>query len=327
MSGLTSVVLVGGMGTRLRPLTYTVPKQLIPIAGQCVLYHVFDLLPPEVDRIVLACGYKADEIEKHLKEHPYRLPVKLVRENTPLGTGGGMKNVSSLATDPFVLLNGDVVSGLDVGEMLRDHARHGGFGTMSLFEVEDTKPYGVAQLDKDKRIVRFVEKPEPEVAPSHWINAGASVWKREVMDHIPAGRPVSFETEVVPGLLDKGVFGYTFRSWWEDAGAPDRVLNAQRLLFDNPDRRRHTWRKPAGKNVAHPVAVGENARLDGKRIGKYVTLGDNVSVEDGAVVEDSIIMDGAVVGKGATVTHSIVGPGYVVPPGTLVKGSCLALSP
>jgi mannose-1-phosphate guanylyltransferase len=324
MKGESAIVLVGGFGTRLRPLTLSVPKQLIPIAGQPALYHVFDLLPHTVPYVGLACGYKADEIERYLKDHPYPIPVKLVREDSPLGTGGGMKNAASFATDPFILLNGDVVSGIDIGAMVKEHRQLHAMGTMSLFQVEDTSPYGVAQLGGKNRIIKFVEKPKTEDAPSHWINAGASVWNREVLDRIPSGRQVSFEQEILPGLLEKGIYGYTFSNWWEDAGTPERVLNAQRLLFDHPERRRERWNSPTGKNVALPVAVGDGCRLDGKLVGGYVTLGNKVSLEDGSTVVNSILMDGVVVGRGATVKDSIVGPGVSIGPRAEVRNACLA---
>lgn len=327
MERLSAIVLVGGFGTRLRPVTYHLPKQLIPMAGQCALYHVFDILPKAVDRIGLACGYKGEVIKQHLRDHPYPLPVTLVQESVPLGTGGGMKNAESLASDPFVLLNGDVVSGVDLDAMLKFHQRSGGIGTMSLFRVDDTSPYGVADLDERGRILRFVEKPAPAEAPSHWINAGASIWGRRVMDAVPPEKAVSFERETVPGLIPQGVFGFPFESWWEDAGTPDRVLNAQRLLFDHPERRRIPWAEPEGKNVAPPVSVGKDCTLDGERVGRYVTISDRVVLEEGTVVEDAILMEGARVRRGARIKHSLIGPGYTVAAGEKVENACLSLPP
>jgi mannose-1-phosphate guanylyltransferase len=327
------------MGTRLRPLTYQVPKQLIPIAGQAALTHVFDLVPPGVQEIVLACGYKAEEIARYLKAHPYPIPVRLVREETPLGTGGGMKNVADHVSDPFLLFNGDVVTGADISALVREHLRHRALGTMSLFEVEDTKPYGVAELDAEGRIVKFVEKPEPAEAPSHWINAGASIWARSLLDRIPEGRPVSFEQEIIPGVLTRspnppsagtsaeGIYGFTFRNWWEDAGTLDRMLHAQRLLFDHPERRRAPWRTPAVPRVVPPVAVGEDCQIEGARVGAYVTLGDRVTLEKDSIVEDAIVMDGARIGQGAHVRHVIIGPDYRVPDGASVMEKVVANSP
>jgi len=173
-----ALVLIGGFGTRLRPVTYTVPKQLIPIAGKPVLYHVFDLIPRDVEEVVLATGYKAEVIEAYVRAHPAPWPVRTVSEAEPLGTGGGMKNAGEGMSDPFLLVNSDVVASVDLSAMLALHRQRGGVGTMALAEVEDTRPYGVAALGPDDRIEAFVEKPEPQDAPSHWINAGLAVWDR-----------------------------------------------------------------------------------------------------------------------------------------------------
>ncbi len=310
---MKAILLIGGFGTRLRPLTYSVPKQLIPLAGQPMLYHVLDLLPREVDEAVLATGYKAAEIAQYLAAHPPRLRVRCVAEAEPLGTGGGMKNVADGMSDPFLLLNSDVIAEADVPAVLAFHAEKGGVGTMTLAQVEDTSPYGVAALDASQRITRFVEKPAPEVAPSHWINAGLSVWRREVLDGIPSGRAVSFESEVMPPLLERGVYGFPLTGFWEDAGTPERLLHAQQLLFD-AGRGGH-GALPAGALGKGPVAVGPGVSARGATFGPYVTLGAGVVVEPGAHVENSVVMDGSVVGREASVTGSILGPGSRVAAG------------
>src|SRR5690349_1252251 len=264
---MKAIVLIGGFGTRLRPITYTVPKQLIPIAGRPMLYHVLDLLPPEVDEAVLATGYKAAEIERHVREHPPKIPVRCVAEIQPLGTGGGMKNASAGISDPFVLLNSDVVASVDVAAAIARYRAAGGVGVMTLAAVDDTSPYGVAALGPEDRIVGFVEKPKPEDAPSHWINAGVSIWSGSVLDAIPAGRPVSFESEVLPPLLEKGIYGFKLDGYWEDAGTPTRLLRAQRLLFDAG--RGGPGRLPHGSLGKGPVAVGAGAVADGATFGPY----------------------------------------------------------
>lgn len=324
MSGLKALVLVGGFGTRLRPLTNAVPKPLIPVAGQPLLYHVFDLVPREVTSITVACGYRADLIESHLKAHPYRLPVDVVREETPLGTGGGMRHAGGSMSDPFFLLNGDVIAGLDSEALLKRHRETGAFGTMALVEVEDPEPYGVAALDPNGRILSFVEKPKREVAPSRWINAGVAVWARAALDAVPAGRPVSFEKEVLPGLVPKGLQGFTFRSWWEDAGTPTRILNAQRLLFDHPrtGKLAPQARLPDAQ-VVPPVSSGPGCRAAGAQVGRYVTLGARVTLGVGSRVEDSILLDDVTVGEGATISRCLLAPGTKVPAGTNLADTVL----
>lgn len=315
---MKALVLIGGFGTRLRPLTHTVPKQLIPIAGKPMLYHVLDLLPADVEEVVLATGYKADVIAEYVRAHPPRWPVRTVPEAEPLGTGGGMKNAGGGMSEPFFLLNSDVIAAADLASIRARHVEHGGVGTMTLAEVEDTRPYGVATLGPEDRITGFVEKPEPQDAPSHWINAGLGVWSRVALDAIPSGRAVSFEREVVPGLLARGVYGYRLTRYWEDAGTPERLLRAQRLLFD--DGRGGKGGLPHGAFGTGPVAAAPGTSTSGASFGKYVTLGAGVILEAGAHVENSIVMDGAHVERDAFVSSSILGPKARVRPNHRVVG-------
>ncbi|MCI4364517.1 MAG: NDP-sugar synthase [Thermoplasmata archaeon] len=316
-----ALVLIGGFGTRLRPITYTVPKQLIPIAGKPVLYHVFDLIPPDIEEVVLATGYKSEVIEAYVRSHPPPWPVRLVAESEPLGTGGGMKNAGAGMSDPFYLLNSDVIAAADLGALRALHEHRGGVGTMALAEVEDTRPYGVAALGPDDRIEAFVEKPEPADAPSHWINAGFAIWAASVLERVPGGRPVSFEREVVPGLLSEGLFGFRLSRYWDDAGTPERILRSQQLLFD--DARGGRAGLPAGALGSGPVAAAKGVRARGASFGKYVTLGEDVTVEPGAHIENSILMDGVYVEKEAMVLSSILGPRVRVRTGHRVAGQTL----
>jgi len=314
-------MLIGGFGTRLRPITYSVPKQLIPLAGKPMLFHVLDLLPPDVEEVVLATGYKADLIDAFVRAHPPRFPTRTVSEADPLGTGGGMKNAGGEMSDPFFLLNSDVIARVDLVDMARRHAAHGGIGTMGLSEVEDTRPYGVAALDANDRIEAFVEKPEPAEAPSHWINAGFAIWNREVLDAVPPGRAVSFEREVLPGLLGRGVYGYRMTGYFDDAGTPERLLRSQKLLFE--DGRGGKGTLPSGSFGKGPVALMAGARASGASFGPYVTLGPGATVEAAAHVENSILMDGVHVERDATVSGSVLGPRVRVRSGHRVVGQIL----
>jgi mannose-1-phosphate guanylyltransferase len=318
---MKALMLVGGFGTRLRPITYSVPKQLIPLAGKPMLFHVLDLLPNDVEEVVLATGYKADVIDTFLRTHPLRWPVRTVPEAVPLGTGGGMKNAGDGMSDPFFLLNSDVITRVDLAEMARQHLAHGGVGTMGLFEVEDPRPYGVAALDSDDRIRGFVEKPELADAPSRWINAGFAVWNREVIDTVPGGRAVSFEREIVPGLLDRRVYGFRITGYFDDAGTPERLLRSQRLLFD--DGRGGKGVLPAGTFGKGPVALMSGARASGASFGPYVTLGPDATVEPGAHVENSILMEGVHVERDASVRDSVLGPKVRVRSGHSLVGQVL----
>lgn len=318
---MKALLLIGGLGTRLRPVTETVPKQLIPIAGKPILYHALDLLPKTVEEVILSTGYKAEQVATYVRDHPLGFPTRTVAESTPLGSGGAMRFAGQGISGPFFLLNTDVVAEADLAALARAHERHGGLGTMALAEVEETQHYGVAKLEEE-RIVRFIEKPPPGQAPSQWINAGIAVWGAEVLDTIPAGRPLSFEQEILPSLLARGVFGFPLRGYWEDAGTPERVLHAQRLLFDGG--RAVLPGLPPGAEGSPLVSCASSAQVQGSQLGPYVTLGERVQVGRGARVSDSILMDGAEVGPGATVVRAILGPNAVVPAGEQVEGRAIA---
>jgi mannose-1-phosphate guanylyltransferase len=314
---MKALVLIGGFGTRLRPLTYAVPKQLIPIAGKPILYHVLDLLPADIEEVVLATGYKADQIGRYVREHPPQFPTRTVEEAEPLGTGGGMRNAGGDMSDPFLFLNSDVIAQIDVTQLVAFHRDRGGVGAMTLVEVEDTRPYGVAALEPDDRIATFVEKPSPEDAPSHWINAGLQIWRRDVVQRVPPGRPVSWETEVVPLLLAEGIYGFRTNGFWEDAGTPERLLRAQRLLFDAG--RGGKGALPSGAHGRGPVAAGPDCELRGASFGPYVSLGSGVRVEPGAHIENSVLMDGVEIGREASVRNAILGPRVRVGSGHTVR--------
>ena len=322
---MKALLLVGGFGTRLRPITYAVPKQLFPLAGKALLYHVMDMLPSDTEEVVLAAGYKVEELQAYVDTHPARFPTRCVAEAEPLGTGGGLKNASRGISDPFLFLNSDVVTNIDINAMVAFHQAKRAFGTIAMSAVQDTRPYGVAGFDTDDRITRFVEKPEPSDAPSQWINAGIAIWDRAVLDRIPSGRAVSFEREVIPTVLSRGVYGFKWTGYWEDAGTPARVLRSQQLLFD--DHRGTGSSLPRGSKGRGPVAAASDVRAQGAKFGPYVTLDSGVRVDAGAYVENSILMAGAHVGPEARVIGTIVGPGIRVERGRHVEKVVLGASP
>jgi mannose-1-phosphate guanylyltransferase len=323
-SGPKAVVLTGGLGTRLRPVTFGVPKQLIPVAGKPVLLHTLDLLPEDVEEVVLAAGYKGGMLESYLRSNPYRLPTRVVIEDERklLGTGGAMKNAARHLSDPFFFLYADTIASVPLEGLLRRHQETRASGVMALYEVEDTRPYGVAALGPGDRITSFIEKPAPEQAPSRWINAGFAIWRREVLDGIPVGREVSFEREILPQLLGSGVYGLRFSGYFVDGGTLAGVLAAQRVLFDAG--RGGSGRLPPGATGDGPVATMDGATARGATLGKYVTLGSNARVAPGAHVENSVVMENAVVERGARVTGSLLGPGVTIPAGARIDGVVLA---
>lgn len=291
---MEAVILSGGLGTRLRPLTYTRPKPLLPIANQPMLAHLLDRLPDEVDHAILASGYKVDQIRAWAARLDHRVELTVVDEDEPLGTGGAIQNVADHLTGEFLCFNGDVISSAPLERMIQARREADALGAIALWEVDDPTPFGVVDLDGDQ-IKRFVEKPDPGQAPSNLINAGTYCFSQDVLGFIEAGRKVSLEREVFPAVLeaDRTLIGAPFEGYWVDCGRPDVYLKAHEILLDGE------------------TALASGARLDGGWAG-WAALGRDAVVETGAHVERSVLYDGARVAAGASLVGTILGEGAVV---------------
>lgn len=324
---MKAAILAGGLGTRMRPLTYTTPKPLLPILNVPMLVRILERLPRSVDGVVLAVSYLADQIAAYLKEHPPSLPVKLVEESVPLGTAGAVKNLArDLGGERFFVLNGDVVASVDLASMVEFHKRRKGLGTLHLWPVEDPSRFGIARLGEDGRILEFKEKPRPEEAFSNMINAGTYILEPEVLDLIPAGRPVSIEQETFPALIARGLYGYASGDYWIDAGKPLDYIEAHRLIM-NADRSRYRLPKRLpGVEVEPPCLIPPSVELfAGARVGPNVSLGRGVVVGEGAVIADSVLLDDVRVGARARIEMSVIGHGAFIGDGSSVsRGTVVA---
>ncbi len=280
---MDALLLAGGFGTRLRPLTYTRPKPLIPVAGRPMLEWALDRLPPQVDHVVVAVNWLAERLEAYFQKSDRDLRFTVVRETEPLGTAGAVKNCAEhLTSDAFFVLNGDIVSDMDLVAMMQQHQDTGAVGTIALTEVApaDVVHYGVIQPDGDdpRRIRGFVEKPAtPDLAPSRLINAGAYLLDHSVLDRIAPGRLVSMEKEIFPQLLEPGFYGSTFTGRWIDVGDPARLLQAHRSMGGG------------GNIVGADCSIAAGARLSD------CILGDGVTVAAGADLYGCVIGDGETV--------------------------------
>ena len=295
---MQAILLVGGFGTRLRPLTLTTPKQMLPVLDRPMIEHVVSGLGRHgVDRVVLALGYHDDAFRAAYPDGRCAgAELCCVVEPEPLDTAGAIRfayEASDMGTVPgtFLVANGDVITDLDVGEMLHRHRSAGAEATIHLIEVADPSRYGVVVADAGGRVTAFVEKPSPP-APSRWINAGTYLMEPSVIGRIDAGRRVSVERETFPAMAAAGtLWSLRHNTYWVDAGTPQTYLKAQLDLLDG--RR-------------GPSAVGVSA---------------DASVDPGAVVERSVVMAGAVVGAGAVVRGSSVHSGAVIEAGAMVLDS------
>lgn len=319
---MKAVLLVGGLGTRLRPITYRIPKPLLPVMGKPLIQHVIDKVPDEVDEVIVPVSYKKEMIERYLDAHRPRKKVTLVDEPTPLGTGGAVKNVEALIDGTFLVINGDSVWSLDLSEFVKFHKAKGGAATISLWEVEDPSPFGIADVDGDGRIGRFQEKPKREEAFSRLINAGAYALERDVLDLIGPGF-VSMEREIFPKLLGRGMYGLRFDGYWVDCGTRAGVLDAfWALMGDSRDVDRRTV--TGGADIRAPAVVREEAVVAGAAIGPQAYISERAVVGPRSVVQRSVVYADARIGMRCRIIDSIVDEGVTVPDGTEVVSAVLS---
>jgi mannose-1-phosphate guanylyltransferase len=317
---MEAIILSGGLGTRLRPLTYARPKPLLPIANRPMLAHLLDRLPEAVDRAVLAAGYRIDDIRAWVDENPHRVDVTVVEEEEPLGTGGAIKNVADEITGPFLCFNGDVIANPPLEEMIELREETDALGVLALWEVDEPEHFGVVDLDRD-RIRRFVEKPDPGQAPSSLVNAGTYCFHEDVLDWIEPGRKVSLEREIFPELLEtrEGLRGLPFEGHWVDCGRPDVYLDAHEILLEGETLVADT--ATLDGEVSDWACLGEDARVSaGARLSRSVLL-EGAEVEAGAHLENTIVGAGARVGKDAHLVDTVVADGLTVEAGTDLDGA------
>lgn len=320
---MKAVLLVGGKGTRLRPLTYRIPKPLVPIMGKPLIMHVIDSIPGEVDEVIVPIGYKRDVMEEHLRANPPSRRITLVDEPEPLGTGGAVKNVGDRIDGQFLVINGDIITSLDVASFVRFHRQKKGIASISLWPVEDPSPFGVAQLDGEQRVTRFQEKPAREEAFSNLINAGAYALERDVLDFIGEGF-VSMEREVFPRLLEHGMYGYQFDGHWVDCGTRESLLNAFRTLMPKSSKVSETS-VVGGAVLRDPVVLEEETVVAGAEVGPHSYISRRAVVGLRSSVEESVVYEDARIGTGCRISRSVIDSGVTVPDGTEVVDRILGV--
>ena len=324
---MEAVLLVGGQGTRLRPLTVDTPKPMLPVAGRPVTEHqIARARAAGVTRIILGTSYRAEVFEEWFGDGR-DLGVELVYavEDTPLGTGGAIRNAAahlrSGPAAPVLVFNGDVLTGLDIRALLDRHVRDACDVTLYLTRVEDPRAYGLVPTDREGWVTQFLEKPStPEEIVTDQINAGCYVFRRSVIDEIPADRPVSVERETFPQLIahSRRVAGHVDPGYWLDLGRPlDFVRGSADLVLGLVD------------SPAMPGAPGECLVLPGAVVAEDAVLvggtvaGQDCAVGSGARVESSVLLDGCRVESGAVVRSSVIGRGATIRSGATVVGSVI----
>ena len=318
VSGVDAVVLVGGKGTRLRPLTLSAPKPMLPTAGVPFLTHLLSRIRAVgITHVVLGTSYKAEVFSEYFGDGSrLGLELEYVVESEPLDTGGGIRNVADrLRADDVMVFNGDILSGVDLAGVVGTHRDNKADVTLHLVKVADPRAFGCVPTDADGRVTAFLEKTENP--PTDQINAGCYVFRRETLLTIPTGRRVSVERETFPGLLESGqrLQGHVDSSYWLDLGTPAAFVQGSADLVQG-----------VAPSAALPGPVGDAIVLPGATVDPSAvvrggsTIGAGCVVEAGAVVDGSVLFDGAVVRAGATVERSLLGARSSVGTGTVLRG-------
>jgi len=325
---LKAVILAGGFGTRLRPLSCTRPKLLFPIGNKPLLdWTLKNLAESNVKEVILAVNYMAEAFIHRYGNTAYKMKLHYSRETVPLGTGGPIKKAENMIghDEPFLVLNGDIFTTINYAEAVRRHRKNDAVASIMLYQVEDPSRYGTVELAKNNRVVRFVEKPSKGKAPSNLVNAGIYVLEPEIFDCIPAGKRVSIEREVFPKLAaKKKLYAYDFDGLWIDIGKHEDFLHANRLLL-NADRRLSKG-KPheTSAEIEDPVVIGKNVKVEEKsKIGPYAAIGDDVSLGKGVRIENSIIFPNAIISDFTSIKSAIIGEGAILGRWVKVEDNCI----
>jgi mannose-1-phosphate guanylyltransferase len=332
-----AVILVGGEGTRLRPLTSTVPKPVVPLVDRPFIVYMLEWLERHgVDDVILSCGFLATSVRNVLGDgSQFGLRLRFVEEPEPRGTAGALKYAEPFLDERFLMLNGDVLTDIDLTAQIAQHEATGATGTLALVPVPDPTNYGLVRLHADNAVREFVEKPSADQIDTNLISAGAYVLERSIVDMIEPDRGVSIEREIWPRLVGNGLYGFPADAYWLDIGTPERYLQGTFDILEGNVQTGVLARLGAGY-----VSVDEEARVDGRvippavvergcevaagaHVGSLVVLGSGVRVGAGTRIERAVVLQGAEIGANCSLTNCIVAAGVRIGDGTTVSGGAV----
>ncbi|HEV2974251.1 MAG TPA: NDP-sugar synthase [Solirubrobacteraceae bacterium] len=334
---MQAVILVGGEGTRLRPLTSTVPKPVVPLVDRPFISFMLDWLTRHgIDDVIMSCGFLATSVRNVLGDGSgLGIRLRFVEEPDPRGTAGALKFAESMLDERFLMLNGDVLTDIDLTEQIAQHESSGATATLALVPVADPSAYGLVHLNDDRSVHDFVEKPSPDAIDTNLISAGAYVLEREILELVPPDRNVSIEREVWPRLIGNGLYGFPSQSYWLDIGSPDRYLQGTFDIIEGNVQTPVIERLGAGwlaidagasvhGRVVPPAVLERGVRIAaGAHVGSLVVLGEDVSIGAGTTVERAVIMRGAEIGENCTLRDCIVAGGCRVGASTQITGGAV----
>ncbi|MBZ4647099.1 MAG: mannose-phosphate guanylyltransferase [Petroclostridium sp.] len=325
---MKALLLAGGRGTRLQPLTNNIPKPMVPIVGKPLLERtIANLKKNGINEIILSTCYQSQYIKNYFGDgKQFGVKIHYISEDIPLGTGGAVKQAEKYFDDTFVVLNSDILSDIDVGQLIEHHRNKSCIATIAVTEVKNPSQYGVIEYDSHHYITSFKEKPQAHEIASNFINAGIYVFEPQIFNEIPSNRVVSIEKETYPMLLNKGykMAAYEMRCYWMDIGTPEKyiqahkdILNAECKIFsdclmgcshvgDLILKGKNTRIHPEAKIVG-PVYVGENVNIEAYAfVGPHAVIGDGSSIAMGSRVVGSVLWDHVRVGRGARLVNTVI---------------------
>jgi mannose-1-phosphate guanylyltransferase len=320
---MQALILAGGEGTRLRPLTTTVPKPVVPLVDRPFIRFMIDWLHQHgVDDVVMSCGHLGSGVRNVLGDgSALGIKLRYVEEPRPMGTGGALKYAEPLLGERFLMLNGDVLTDLDLTAQIEQHERTNARATLALTPVEDPSAYGLVRTRPDGAVTEFVEKPAPDQIDTNNISAGAYVLERSVLELLEADQPASIERDVFPRLVGEGLYGCVSEGYWLDIGTPERYLQgtydileatvdtavAERMgdsylcVEQNVDNR--------GRIIPSALVESGCRIADGARIGGRVVLEHGVTVGENTTIERAVVMQGTEIGSHCTLNGCIIAGG------------------
>jgi mannose-1-phosphate guanylyltransferase len=334
---MQAVILVGGEGTRLRPLTSTVPKPVVPLVDRPFISFMLEWLGEHgVDDVIMSCGFLATSVRNVLGDgSELGIRLRFVEEPDPRGTAGALKFAEPMLDERFLMLNGDVLTDIDLTEQIAQHERTAAKATLALVPVADPTAYGLVHLHDDHSVRDFLEKPSSDAIDTNLISAGAYVLEREILELVPPDRNVSIEREVWPLLVGNGLYGFPSDAYWLDIGSPERYLQGTFDIIEGNvetavgERLGSDWlaidesAEVLGR-VIPPAVLERGVRVAaGAHVGSLVVLGEDVSIGAGATVERSVILNGAEIGEGCMLRDCIVAAGARVGARTAISGGAV----
>jgi mannose-1-phosphate guanylyltransferase len=334
---MQAVILVGGEGKRLRPLTSTVPKPVVPLVDRPFISFMLEWLRRHgIDDVIMSCGFLATSVRNVLGDGSgLGIRLRFVEEPDPRGTAGALKYAESLLDERFLMLNGDVLSDIDLTEQMAQHERTGAKATLALVPVPDPTAYGLVHLREDRSVRDFVEKPSSDRIDTDLISAGAYVLEREVLELVPPGRNVSIEREVWPLLIGGGLYGFPSEAYWLDIGTPERYLKGTFDIIEGnvetsvKERLGGDWLAVDGGaevrgRVIPPAVIERGVRVaDGAHVGSLAVLAGDVSIGAGSEVERAVILNGTQIGDACILRDCIVAAGCRVGARTQITGGAV----